>query len=295
MDCAPFKKPSRKAGLFSYRSVIPPSPHETLLRKFPRGPRPPCGRPYGAAYRLRRLFCFTKSSSRAYSAAPRFPTKLCLCKFPRGPRRPVGGHAGRRIPCGGFFCKSHRALIPLRLLLPTKFCLRKFPRGPRPPCGRSYGVDVSLATSFFVSQKAHRALTLLLLVSPRNFASQISAGAPPPCERPCGGGASLAATFLQKSPRAHSAAAPSPHEILLTQISAGTPAALRAVIRGRRIACDELFCFTKSSSRAHSAAPRFPTKLCFAKFHGGPAASGAAKRKRRIPCGGFLLCVPPAS
>ena len=31
MDCAPFKKPSRLAGLFSYRSVIPPSPHEILL------------------------------------------------------------------------------------------------------------------------------------------------------------------------------------------------------------------------------------------------------------------------
>ena len=31
MDCAPFKKPSRKAGLFSYRSVIPPSPRR--LRK----------------------------------------------------------------------------------------------------------------------------------------------------------------------------------------------------------------------------------------------------------------------
>ena len=42
MDCAPFKKPSRKAGLFSYRSVIPPSPHKTLLRKFSWGPRPPC-------------------------------------------------------------------------------------------------------------------------------------------------------------------------------------------------------------------------------------------------------------
>ena len=39
MDCAPFKKPGRKTGLFSYRCVIPPSPHETLLCKLSRGPR----------------------------------------------------------------------------------------------------------------------------------------------------------------------------------------------------------------------------------------------------------------
>ena len=40
MDYAPFKKPSRLAGLFSYRSVIPPFPHKTLLRKLSREPRP---------------------------------------------------------------------------------------------------------------------------------------------------------------------------------------------------------------------------------------------------------------
>ena len=40
MDYAPFKKPSCLAGLFSYRSVIPPSPHKTLLCKLSWGPRP---------------------------------------------------------------------------------------------------------------------------------------------------------------------------------------------------------------------------------------------------------------
>lgn len=40
MDYAPFKKPSQLAGLFSYRSVIPPFPHKTLLRKLSREPRP---------------------------------------------------------------------------------------------------------------------------------------------------------------------------------------------------------------------------------------------------------------
>ena len=40
MDYAPLKKPSQPAGLFSYRSVIPPFPHKTLLRKLSREPRP---------------------------------------------------------------------------------------------------------------------------------------------------------------------------------------------------------------------------------------------------------------
>ena len=31
-------KPSRPAGLFSYRSVIPPFPHKALLRKPSQGP-----------------------------------------------------------------------------------------------------------------------------------------------------------------------------------------------------------------------------------------------------------------
>ena len=39
MDCALFKKPGRKTGLFSYRCVIPPLPHEILRCKLSRGPR----------------------------------------------------------------------------------------------------------------------------------------------------------------------------------------------------------------------------------------------------------------
>ena len=38
--------------------------------------------------------------------------------------------------------------------------------------------------------------------------------------------------------------------------------------RKRHIACDDFFC--KKSSCAHSAAPRFPAKLCCANFCGGP-------------------------
>ena len=52
--CAPFKKPSRLTGLFSYRSVIPPSPHKTLLHKLSRGPAALCSiqsaRPFGRAF-----------------------------------------------------------------------------------------------------------------------------------------------------------------------------------------------------------------------------------------------------
>ena len=40
MDYAQFKKPSQLAGLFSYRSVIPPSPPKTFLCKLSWGPRP---------------------------------------------------------------------------------------------------------------------------------------------------------------------------------------------------------------------------------------------------------------
>ena len=54
MDYAPFKKPSQLAGLFSYRSVIPPSPHKTLLHKLSRGPAALCSiqsaRPFGRAF-----------------------------------------------------------------------------------------------------------------------------------------------------------------------------------------------------------------------------------------------------
>lgn len=87
MDFAPFKKPSRLAGLFSYRSVIPPSPHETLLRKFSWGPRPPCrAANVQAVYRLRRLFC--KSHRRAHFAAAPSPRETLLRKFSQGPWPP---------------------------------------------------------------------------------------------------------------------------------------------------------------------------------------------------------------
>ena len=122
--------------------------------------------------------------------------------------------------------------------------------------------------------------------SPRNFASQISAGAPPPGERPCGAAYRLRRLFLQKSPRAHSAAAPSPHETLLAQISAGArPPCGRpcgAAYRLRR-----LFCFTKSLSRAHSVAAPSPHETLLRKVSWGPRCFGggkaqAAHRLRRL-------------
>ena len=59
MDCAPFEKPSRKAGLFSYRSVIPPSPHETLLAQIFAGtPAARWGRQSASGAPPAAAFCF---------------------------------------------------------------------------------------------------------------------------------------------------------------------------------------------------------------------------------------------
>ena len=196
MDCAPFKKPSRKAGLFSYRSVIPPSPHETLLAQTFAGA--PAARWAAMRGGASLAAVFLQKSPRAHSAAAPSPHETLLAQtFAGAPAARWAAIRGRRTACDELFCftKSSSRAHSAAPRFPTKLCLRKFPRGPRPPGGRPSGDYVSLATSFFVSQKAHRALTLLLLVSPRNFASQISAGAPPPCGRPCEGGVSLAAAF----------------------------------------------------------------------------------------------------
>ena len=96
MDCAPFKKPSRKAGLFSYRSVIPPSPRETLLRKFSWDP----GRPAGRKTCKRHIAChdfLQKIIVRSF----------CCSSLPR----PVGRqhtalHSKSPAPWPGFLCCS---------------------------------------------------------------------------------------------------------------------------------------------------------------------------------------------
>ena len=152
MDYAPFKKPSRLAGLFSYRSVIPPSPHKTLLRKFLRGPRRPAGWQTQAVYRLRRLF-FAKSS-RAHSAAPSRPKSRRICGgWPRN--APAGAVASPENPAARVFpgtpppCRaathcapfkkpsrltglfSYRSVIPPS---PHKTLLHKLSRGPAALC-----------------------------------------------------------------------------------------------------------------------------------------------------------------
>ena len=175
MDCAPFKKPGRLAGLFSYRSVIPSRPKSRRLRGgWPRN---------------------------APAGAVLLPTKFCCANFRGGPGRPAGGKYAscaslaaayfkpptRSLRCGSFspqnfaaqtfvgapaalraayrLCSIQKArpvgrafLIPLRHSIsaqeppltrrlaskracgrspsPHKILLRKLPRGPRPPCGR---------------------------------------------------------------------------------------------------------------------------------------------------------------
>ena len=151
MDCAPFKKPSRLAGLFSYRSVIPPSPHKTLLRKFLRGPRRPAGWPTQAVYRLRRLF-FCKIVARSFCCSisaqepphmrrlaskrargrSRFARKSRCAGFPGDPAALPGGNALRSIQKAQPF--DWAFLIPLRhsSFSPQNFAAQTF-AGPRRP------------------------------------------------------------------------------------------------------------------------------------------------------------------
>ena len=71
------------------------------------------------------------------------------------------------------------------------------------------------------------------------------------------------------------------------QIFVGAPAALPD---GKRASCVSLAAiFFKKSSCAHSAAPRFPAKLCFANFRGGPGRpAGRQTCKRHIACHDFF-------
>ena len=94
------------------------------------------------------FFVSQKSSSRAHSAALRFPAKLCLRKFPRGPRPPCGRPCGAAHPLRRFFCKSHRALIPLLLVSPRNFACAKFHGGPRRPGGRQSASGAPPAAAF---------------------------------------------------------------------------------------------------------------------------------------------------
>ena len=108
MDFAPFKKPSRLAGLFSYRSVIPPSPHKTLLRKFLRGPRRPAGRQTCK----RHIACddFFAKSSRAHSAAPSRPKSRRICGgWPRN--APAGAVASPENPAARVFPGPRRPVL----------------------------------------------------------------------------------------------------------------------------------------------------------------------------------------
>ena len=109
MDCAPFKKPSRKAGLFSYRSAIPPSPHEILPAQIFMGTPPPCGRQ--SASFISCAAAFLQKSPRAHSAAPRFPAKLCFANFRGDPRRPVGGNRKVRFAPMRFYAVSTKSVI----------------------------------------------------------------------------------------------------------------------------------------------------------------------------------------
>ncbi|HJD18651.1 MAG TPA: hypothetical protein IAA01_10390, partial [Candidatus Fournierella excrementavium] len=87
---APFKKPGLLTGLFSYRSVIPPSPRETLLAQISPGALPPEGRPLQSSL-CSGAFCFLQKTPSARSLAPPSPHKILLRKLSRGPAALAGG------------------------------------------------------------------------------------------------------------------------------------------------------------------------------------------------------------
>ena len=166
MDYAPFKKPSRLAGLFSYRSVIPPFPHETLLCKLSWGPCPTGqGGEQASISSRKRTSEWTTLHSKSPASwlgfshtAPSFlllPTKLCNANFRGGPalRAQKGSrcqfhHANSRRnglrsiqkaqPFGWAF------LIPLRhsSFSPQNFAVQTFvgtpPYGPRRGAGINF-------------------------------------------------------------------------------------------------------------------------------------------------------------
>ena len=149
MDCAPFKKPSRKAGLFSYRSVIPPSPHETLLAQTSAGTPAALRAAIRGGASLAAVFL--QKSPRAHSAAAPSPHETLLAQIFAGtPAARWAAMWGGVSLATSFFVsqKAHRALIPLLLLLPMKPCCAKFHGGPRRPGGRQNASGAPPAAAF---------------------------------------------------------------------------------------------------------------------------------------------------
>ena len=179
MDCAPFKKPSRKAGLFSYRSVIPPFPHKTLLCKLSWGPRPTGqGGEQASISSRKRTSEWTALHSKSPAerlgfshTAPSFlllPAKLCFANFRRGPGRPAGRQSCKLcIACGDFFVKVTGALILLLLASPpcraTTHCapFKKPSRLAGLSLLFSFRSGTSLAARAFPGENAHGSTALL--------------------------------------------------------------------------------------------------------------------------------------
>ena len=139
MDCAPFEKPSRKAGLFSYRSVIPPSPHETLLAQISAGA--PAARWAAMRGGASLAAVFLQKSPRAHSAAAPSPRETLLAQTFAGAPPPCGRPCGAAYRLRRLFCftksssRAHSAAPPS----PHETLLRKVSWGTPPPCGRPCG------------------------------------------------------------------------------------------------------------------------------------------------------------
>ena len=204
MDYAPFKKPSHSAGLFSYRSVIPPFPHKTLLCKLSWGPRPTGqGGEQASISSRKRTSEWTVLHSKSPAVwlgfshtAPSFlllPTKLCCANFCGDPAALPGGKRKLCIACGGFFCKivarsfccsisaqeppHMRRLASKRARGRSRFARKSrcagFPRDPAALPGGNALRSIQKAQPFdwaFLIPLRHSSF------SPQNFAAQTFAG-----------------------------------------------------------------------------------------------------------------------
>ena len=111
IDFAPFKKPGRLAGLFSYRFVIPSRPKSRRLRGgWPRN---------------------------APAGAVLLPAEFCRCKLPRGPRPPEGRQIRKLCTLAAAYFKPLTRSLRCGSFSPQNFARANF-RG-EPLCPKRVG------------------------------------------------------------------------------------------------------------------------------------------------------------
>src|SRR5699024_9792628 len=131
-----------------YRSVIPPSPRETLLAQISPGAPPPEGRPLQSSL-CSGAFCFLQKTPSARSLAPPSPHKILLRKLSRGPA--ARGAATPKFALLRrflFFTKNAIRPLPCSSFSPQNFASQTF-AGALPPWRAVHGLrSIQKARSF---------------------------------------------------------------------------------------------------------------------------------------------------